>query len=290
MSDLLSFRRNEPLSRYSTFQIGGPAQIFQEVQTVEECQELMRYCSLHKLPFFVLGKGSNTLFDDRGFAGLVILNKISFCKVEGVGVHVGAGYSFSLLGTQTAKLGLSGLEFASGIPGTVGGAVYMNAGANGGETVDTLRSVEFVDEEGILLHLSKDELEFSYRHSSFQKRKGMIVGARFELTAKEEARAHQLGLLGYRMKTQPYQDPSIGCVFRNPEKYSAGALIEQAGLKGKRIGGAEVSLMHGNFIVNRDNATAQDVLELAKLVQSQVKAHHGIDLELEMRHIPYTDV
>ncbi len=289
MHDLLRFRENEPLSSYSTFQIGGPARFFQEVDTISEMQELIRYCANTKLPYLILGKGSNSLFDDRGFNGLVILNKIAFCTIEEGKVHVGAGYSFSLLGTQTARKELTGLEFASGIPGSVGGAIYMNAGANGAETANTLESVEFVNEEGDLVILKKEDVEFSYRHSSFQKRKGAIVAATFQLVPSPTARAHQLGLLDYRMKTQPYQDPSIGCVFRNPEGHAAGALISQAGLKGKRKGGAEVSLIHANFIVNRGAATAAEVLELAKEVKSEVKAVHGVDLELEVRLIAFEE-
>ncbi len=235
----------------------------------------------------ILGKGSNCLFDDRGFDGLVILNKIAFCEFEGPLVHVGAGYSFSLLGTQTARKGWSGLEFASGIPGSVGGAVYMNAGASGAEVCNPLVEVTYVSELGEIQTLARDQIDFSYRFSAFQNRKGAIASAKFLLQPSEEARTKQLGIIDYRTRTQPYGDKSAGCVFRNPQPHSAGALIQQSGLKGKRIGGAEVSTLHANFIVNKDNATSQDILELAAYVKEAVKEKTGVDLEMEIRCIPY---
>ncbi len=287
------FDLDKPLSQLSTFGIGGPARFFTEVNQVEQLQALLHHCQDEQLPFLVIGKGSNCLFDDRGFDGLVILNKIAFCNWNFPIVHVGAGYSFSLLGTQTARKGFAGLEFASGIPGSVGGAVYMNAGANGAETCDTLMEVEFINQQGQLETLTRDQIDFSYRFSSFQTRKGAIASAKFRLQMCEEARKKQLGIIDYRTKTQPYSDKSAGCVFRNPKPHSAGALIEQCGLKGKHIGGAEVSILHGNFIVNKGGASARDIFELAELVKTTVKEKMGIDLELEIRCISYegnTDV
>ena len=280
------FEVDKPLSQLSTFGIGGPARFFSEVQKIDELQTLLKYCHAQKLPFFVVGKGSNCLFDDKGFDGLVILNKITFCGFEWPIIHVGAGYSFSLLGTQSARKGWAGLEFASGIPGSVGGAIYMNAGANGAETCETLLEVAFVNEMGECEVLKRDQIAFSYRFSAFQQRKGVIASAKFLLRPSEEARKKQLGIIDYRTRTQPYSDPSAGCVFRNPESHSAGALIQQCGLKGKRIGGAEVSGLHANFIVNKGGATSQDVLELAEEVKKTVKEKTGIDLEMEVRYVP----
>ncbi len=281
------FEVDKPLSRLSTFGIGGAARFFVEAQKIEELQSLMSYCHAQKLPFFILGKGSNSLFDDRGFNGLVILNKIAFCKFDWPVVHVGAGYSFSLLGTQTARKGWAGLEFASGIPGSVGGAVYMNAGASGVETSETLIEATFINEKGEIEVLKRDQIEFSYRVSSFQKRKGAIASAKFLMMPSEEARKKQLGIIDYRTRTQPYGDKSAGCVFRNPESQSAGALIQQSGLKGKRIGGAEVSTMHANFLINKGGATSKDILELAAFVKKTVKEKTDVDLEMEIRCIPY---
>lgn len=279
------FLADKLLSELSTFGIGGPARFFFEAKKIEDLQEAIRRCRRENLPYFILGKGSNCLFDDRGFDGLVVLNKIGFCEYDGPVVSVGAGYSFSLLGTQTARKGWAGLEFASGIPGTVGGAVYMNAGASGKETCEPLVEVTFVNEEGEVEVLKRDAMAFSYRTSVFQKRKGAIAAAKFLLQPSEEARKKQLGIIDYRTRTQPYGDKSAGCVFRNPPANSAGALIQQCGLKGMRVGGAEVSTLHANFIVNREGATSQDVLALAEEVKKTVKEKTGIDLEMEVRYI-----
>ena len=284
------FEVNKPLSQLSTFGIGGPARFFIEVKKVDELQLILKYCHAQKLPFFVVGKGSNCLFDDRGFNGLVISNKITFCNFEWPIIHVGSGYSFSLLGTQTARQGWSGLEFASGIPGSVGGAIYMNAGANGTETCESLIEVTFINEKAESEILRRDQITFSYRTSTFQTLKGVIVSAKFLLLPQESARKTQLSIIDYRTRTQPYSDKSAGCVFRNPQTHSAGALIQLSGLKGKRIGGAEVSTVHANFIVNKGGATAQEILELASLVKLTVKEKTGIDLEMEIRSIPYSEV
>jgi UDP-N-acetylmuramate dehydrogenase len=284
----MDFQRDKPLSEISTFGIGGTARYFIEVTSPEQLLQAITVCTRDNIAFLVIGKGSNVLFDDRGYHGLVILNKISFCRFENHEVEVGAGYSFSLLGTQTARKGLAGLEFASGIPGSVGGAIYMNAGADGKETYETLKEVTYLAEDGSFLRLKKEELSFSYRFSSFQKKRGVIVAARFCLQPSSEARQKQLKIIDYRTKTQPYTDKSAGCVFRNPHlSPSAGALIEKAGLKGMKRGGAEVSLLHGNFIVNTGGATAEDVRELIALVQKGVKEKMGVELELEIRSIPY---
>ncbi|HSX12692.1 MAG TPA: UDP-N-acetylmuramate dehydrogenase [Rhabdochlamydiaceae bacterium] len=284
---LSKFQQGKLLSELSTLGIGGPAKLFAQAGSIPEMQEIIRFCTSEKLPYIVIGKGSNTLFDDRGFDGLVILNKISFCEYQGTEVYVGAGYHFSLLGVQTAKRGLAGLEFASGIPGTVGGAVYMNAGAGGSDTAGRLTEVTYIGSDGTCQLLTKDQIEFGYRFSSFQKQKGAIAAARFALTPSEGARQKQLSLIDYRVKTQPYKDKSAGCMFRNPSVGSAGALIETCGLKGVSIGGAAVSPKHANFIVNKGAATSKDVKDLAELIKKTVKEKKGIDLEMEVRQIPY---
>lgn len=277
---------NKSLKALSTFGVGGNARYFISVETIEDMQELRRFISRESIPFWVVGKGSNSLFHDRGFDGMVILNKIHFLEFDQGALHVGAGYSFSLLGAQMAKKGWSGLEFATGIPGTVGGAVYMNAGANGAETKDCLTEVGVVKRDGAFD--VKKGLEFSYRTSPFHKNDEIIVSARFMLEKKSCARKDQLEIIEYRMKTQPYGEKSAGCVFRNPTGASAGALIEKCGLKGKSIGDAEVSTVHGNFIINKGKASASDILELASLVKDEVKKQTGKHLEMEIRPIPYS--
>lgn len=284
------FRPDFPLKKVSTFGIGGPAKFYVEVHEIAHLQEIMIHCKDRQLPFLILGKGSNSLFDDRGYNGLVIANKIDFLEKPFPSIwRAGAGYSFSLLGTQTAREGLSGLEFASGIPGSVGGAVFMNAGANGRETMDSLVSVDFVKPDGSLVSFKREELMFSYRHSSFHNMRGAIVAATFQLTLSEKARGDQIALIRYRQSTQPYGDKSIGCIFRNPPNGSAGALIEKCGLKGTREGEAEVSRMHANFLINAGEATSKDVLNLVKVIQEEVKTKEGIELECEMRYIPYAE-
>jgi UDP-N-acetylmuramate dehydrogenase len=282
------FTEGKLLKDYTTFGIGGPAKYFIEAQTIEQLQKVIAHCNEHQLKYFVLGKGSNTLFSDRGFDGVVILNKIHFCLQNGGEFSVGGGYSFSLLGTQTARKGYEGLEFASGIPGSVGGAIYMNAGANGQETFTHLKEVTFLDEKGELKIASKEQLKWGYRFSSFQGQKGAIAAAKFQLATSEEARSRQLNIIEYRKKSQPYTDLSAGCLFRNVEKkISAGALIESSGLKGFSMGGAEVSTLHANFIVNKNGATADDVLKLAAYVKEVVQEKTGYTLEMEIKVVPF---
>jgi len=277
------FVRGKALRELSTIEIGGPARYFVDVKDIASMQEILRFCYRESMPYLVVGKGSNCLFADSGFEGLVIRNKIEFChEVAPFRMYVGAGFSFSLLGTQTAKRGASGLEFAAGIPGSVGGAVYMNAAAQGYETQNALESVDYITEEGELVHFPREELSFSYRTSSFQNMMGAIVAATFALVPSEEASHLQKELLDYRLKTQPYSEKSAGCVFRNPRGASAGALIDACGLKGTRIGGAEVSLMHANFLVNIGGATSQDMLDLIDLVQKRVAEKTGYQLEQEV--------
>lgn len=282
----MQFQKNKSLKELSTFGIGGIAKYFTEVSSLDTLKAVFLKCFQDNIPYFILGKGSNCLFGDKGFDGVVILNKIDFCnRVAPERFVVGAGYSFSLLGTQTARQELSGLEFASGIPGSVGGAVFMNAGANGNETCSSLQSVDFMHPDGTVQHFNKEELKFSYRTSSFQKMAGAIVNAEFALTSSPTARDKQIEIITYRKKTQPLKEKSAGCIFRNPSCGHAGALIEKSGLKGMQVGGAKVSEVHANFIVNQGNAQAEDVLQLIALIKVQVKEKMDVDLESEVRFI-----
>ncbi len=212
------FQKNKPLSELSTFGIGGPARYFIEVNSIDLLQKVIAYCFENKLPYHMVGKGSNSLFDDRGYDGLIILNKIDFFDIEGTEVSVGAGFSFSLLGVKTARKGLRGLEFASGIPATVGGAIYMNAGANGSETCEHLTEVTFIDDQGRLEILPRSAISFSYRHSSFQEKKGAIAAAKFSLIPDEAARKKQLEIIAYRTKTQPYGRQVVRLCFSQPAR------------------------------------------------------------------------
>lgn len=252
-------------------------------------QEGFVFASKNHLPILVLGKGSNCLFDDQGFKGVALLNKIDFCNWENDFVHVGAGFSFSLLGTQTAKRGMSGLEFASGIPASVGGAVFMNAGANGEETCNSLFSVTFLNSQGQIEEWKRKDLDFGYRYSSFQNMKGAILAATFHLPNKSSsAREKQLQIIEYRKKTQPLKEKSAGCIFRNPSSHlSAGYLIEKCGLKGFSLKNAKVSEIHANFIVNPGSANASEVMDLIAHIQKIVYEKENVRLEPEVRRIPY---
>lgn len=286
---MLKIQEGVPLNKYSSIGIGGLARYFVEVRTIDEMVEVLSCCNKNKIPYLLIGKGSNILFDDKGYDGLVILNKINFISEDGRGqFHVGAGYSFSLLGVQTARKGWAGLEFASGIPGTVGGAVFMNAGANGTETCEVLSSVDFVDDDGTLHSLDRSELDFGYRYSPFHEKKGAIVGATFSLAASCSARKKQIEIVSYRTKTQPYGDKSAGCIFRNPKGGHAGQLIETSGLKGASVGGAQVSDVHANFIVNTKDATASDVSKLIQYIKKEVQKNTGVELCDEVRVIPFS--
>lgn len=289
MQATLVIQENVSLKRYTTFGIGGPARYFAEVHSKEDVEIALRFAYQHSLPFRVLGKGSNALFHDQGYAGLVMLNKMQQISWRESCVHVGSGYSFALLGVQAAKKGLSGLEFAAGIPGSVGGAVFMNAGASQQEISEVIQEVGFVDISGNYHVYPKEKITFSYRHSSFHEIKGCIVSATMILQPAQQVRKRQLEIIAYRTKTQPYGSKSAGCVFRNPPGKSAGALIESAGLKGVKLGGASVSTMHCNFIVNEAEATAEEVMQLAAFVREKVFEHAGVMLEMEVVVIPYDE-
>lgn len=284
----LRIERDKILAPLSTFGIGGPARFFATVDSVDAMGEALCFARKEKLRFLILGKGSNCLFDDQGFDGLIILNRIDYLKQGEKGdFEAGAGFSFARLGQLSARQGWSGLEFAAGIPGSVGGAVTMNAGANGQETADVLEAVTYFDKEGRYVEKTREELLFAYRSSPFQETAKAIVSARFRLRKAANASRQQKEQLSYRLRTQPYGEKSAGCVFRNPPEQSAGALIEAAGLKGYRMGGAMVSLEHANFIVNTGAASSADVLALIKYIQQTLITNKATSLQSELHYVPY---
>jgi UDP-N-acetylmuramate dehydrogenase len=283
----LIWQSERRLSEFSTFGIGGPIRHFTEIRSSSDVEEAFQFIRQIKLPFFILGKGSNCLFDDLGFNGVVLLNRIDGSEWNEQSVRVGSGFSFPLLGIQAAKKNLKGLEFAAGIPATVGGAIFMNAGANQQTASDRLTSVKYFDFHAGWKILTKEELSFQYRHSSFQKMEGMIVEATFTLEPDATARQRQLAIIEKRMQTQPLKEKSAGCVFMNPSPHeSAGKLIEQCGLKGLSVGSAKVSDIHANFIVNNDSSKAKDVLALIEQVQKVVLEKTQIRLEVEIKVVP----
>ncbi|KAJ4964048.1 hypothetical protein NE237_023987 [Protea cynaroides] len=281
------------LSELSTLGIGGPCKYFVQVFNSSQLVSAIRYNCEHSIRFIIVGKGSNCLFDDLGFDGCVILNRIVHLEKIEPGIYrAGSGYPFNRLGIQCCSEGFGGLEFAGGIPGTVGGATYMNAGANGQETADTIYTVEIVTIDGRHQTLHRNDLSFGYRRSSFQKMEDMaaIVAVTFQLKPSASARERQQAYLQRRRLSQPLVEMSAGSVFRNPAGLgiSAGELIERAGLKGFSLGGAKVSDIHANFIINSGGATSQEILELIDFIKARVNITFGIKLEEEIQYVkPY---
>lgn len=281
-------RRGVWLNKYSTFRIGGPARYFKEVHSAEEAQQVFRFLNENGLPFIIIGKGSNCLFDDRGFDGFVLYNNIQGQEfVSDTLLKVHSGVAFSMLGKRLALSGFSGLEFSIGIPGSVGGAVFMNAGISSQDVASVLDSVEIIRPSGEILLLKKEDLEFSYRSSRFHHTKEFILSATFKLSQEHTSDRKMRGLLNHRLMTQPYQYPSAGCVFKNPPGESAGKLIDLAGLKGLSVGGAKISEKHGNFIVNTGRATSKEVCQLIQMIRNQMDSF-GITLQEEIRIIPFS--
>ncbi|MBI3990466.1 MAG: UDP-N-acetylmuramate dehydrogenase, partial [candidate division NC10 bacterium] len=277
---------DEPMSRYTSWAIGGPADGMAFPRDVEDLRTLLRLVKEEGLPCMVLGGGSNTLVKDGGIRGVVINLQDDFrwLTQDGEVVRAGAAVRVSRLLAFLSKIGLSGLECLTGVPGTVGGAVRGNAGAFGGAVADHLTKVWAVDQQGQDLFLAKDALQFSYRRFSLPEG-AVIVEATFGLRQGDppEIRRKISQNLVHRNRTQPVEFRSCGSVFKNPPGDYAGKLVEAVGLKGHRGGDAQVSEKHGNFIVNLGRATAKDVLALIHLIQEQVKAETGVALELEVR-------
>lgn len=277
----------EPLAPYTTWKVGGPADCLVVPDTKAQLAETMRIIHRHGVPWFLLGRGSNLLVTDKGFRGVVIQLGKEFDKVriDGNVVTAGAAMSFIKLAILTTKEGLSGLEYAGGIPGSVGGAVYMNAGAHGSDVSRILKQAEVMLGTGELVIMQKEDLHYAYRYSILHDVPGIVTEAVFELEYgdRKEIAAALATYKDRRLKTQPLQQACAGSTFRNPPNQYAAKLIEEAGLKGTRIGGAEVSNLHANFIINTGQATAEDVIALIKLIQERVKQKFGVDLIPEVK-------
>ena len=281
---------NEPLANHTTMKIGGPADVLVEPKSLEKLQETMETINKYKVKWTAIGRGSNLLVSDLGIEGVVIKlgNGMDHLELEGDEVHVGGGYSLIKLVTIISKKGLTGLEFAGGIPGSVGGAVYMNAGAHGSDMSKVLKKAHILFEDGKMEWLNADQLNFSYRTSILQKeRPGICLEAvlNVEQGNREEVVAQLQKNKDYRRDTQPFSYPCAGSIFRNPLPDYAGQLIEKAGLKGHKIGGAKVSDMHANFIVNDDGAKAQDVLNLIEYIKKTILEKYNVQLETEVEII-----
>lgn len=279
-------RRDAPLSDHTTWKIGGPADCLIIPENKEQLLAAVRLLRKHNVPWTNLGRGSNMLVTDKGVRGVVIKpgKGLDYVRFDGNLVHAGASYSFIKLSVMCGKQGLTGLEFAGGIPGTIGGAVYMNAGAHGSDVSRVFKSAEIVLDTGELVTWNREDMKFSYRHSILHERKGTVLEASFELAEgdRKEIAATLAANKERRLRTQPLQLPCAGSVFRNPPGHYAAKLVEEAGLKGMKVGGAEVSPQHANFIVNTGQATAEDVLTLINHIRSTIKDRFGIELVPEV--------
>jgi UDP-N-acetylmuramate dehydrogenase len=284
-------RAGVSLKGLTTWKVGGLAQWYLEPKTLVETQAGLAWAKQQGLPITVIGAGSNLLISDRGLAGLVICTRhlrhidTQFDR-ETQSIVADAGKMVASLAWQAARRGWGGMEWAAGIPGTLGGAVVMNAGAHGHSTQEILISAEVLNADGSIETLTTADLNYSYRTSNLQGETKIVLSAKFKLQAAsepEEIKSRTFRDLEKRHSKQPYDRPSCGSVFRNPSPLYAAALIEELGLKGYRIGGAEVSTLHANFIINHKDATATEIRELIYFVQSQVKAKYAIELEPEVK-------
>lgn len=278
---------NEPLCTRTSFKIGGPADLLLECHDTAKLPILLQEIKANEIPLTVMGNGSNLLVSDSGIKGVVLVIADDSVTVLGNKIKASAGVKLSKLCNVALENGLSGLEFGFGIPGTVGGAVYMNAGAYGGEIKQVITLVTSITQSGEIVTRNIDELELGYRTSVFKKENDVILSAEFKLQSddKETIREKMYDFLSRRKDKQPLEFPSAGSTFKRPEGYFAGALIEQCGLKGFSIGGAEVSTKHAGFIINRKNATCKDVKELIKHIQETVFSKTGVMLETEVIYL-----
>lgn len=284
----MSTRMEEPLSKHTSFRIGGPAEVMAFPKNREELSELLKKSRLWDPKPVILGAGTNVLAPDQGLRGLTICLKDCLDgmeRVDDTSIRVMAGVTMARAAVFAASQGLTGLEFAHGIPGTIGGGVYMNAGAYGGELGSLCREVELMDREGKTHVLTNEEMDFSYRHSCLEETDWIVVSALLTLEPgkEEDIRARMKELQAKRLSSQPLNYPSAGSAFKRPQGGYAAALIDQAGLKGFRVGNAAISEKHGGFAVNLGGATAEDVKELLKEVSEKVEEQSGIHLEPEIR-------
>lgn len=280
-------RKDEPMNKHTTFKIGGNADAYIKVNSLSKLSAILKECRQSEVDYMILGNGSNLLVSDEGIKGAVIRLDGDFRQItliDDTTIYCGAGASLAYLCKFALKCGLTGLEFAWGIPGTVGGAVFMNAGAYDGEMKQVVHSVAHISPEGEIGRTEKENLEFGYRTSVYRSNNMIITGVTLKLEKgnPDEIRRKMDDFLERRSTKQPLEYPSAGSVFKRPEGAFAGALIEQCGLKGKMCGGAQVSEKHAGFIINKSNATAKDVRNLISEIQSTVSEKTGYNLECEL--------
>lgn len=284
----ISYIENEPMALHTTFKIGGPARLAVFPKNENEISDVIKKCKEENVRYMVVGNGSNLLVADEGIDAVVILLGKEFGDVKLIDdttIFAEAGASLMKVCRFALENGLSGLEFAYGIPGSCGGGAFMNAGAYGGELGDVMFRCDHIDKDGNKGSLEGDDLKLAYRHSAYYENGCIITGAYFKMQKadKEEIKTKMNDYMSRRRDKQPLEYPSAGSTFKRPEGNFAGALIEQCGLKGTSVGGAEISTKHAGFVINKGGATCKDVLDLCKKVADTVKAEKGIDLEMEVR-------
>lgn len=287
--DAAKIQKDEPMKKHTTFRIGGPADYFIMPSNEKELAEAVRVCRKFLIPIYIVGNGSNLLVSDQGYEGVIIqiykqMNRVEITENE---IHAQAGALLSMIANRAMEAELTGFEFAAGIPGTLGGACVMNAGAYGGEMKDVLETVTVLTRDGDVKTLTKDELELGYRTSVIAKKDYIVLSAviRLENGKKEEIKAVMDDLKEKRITKQPLEYPSAGSTFKRPEGYFAGKLIQDAGLRGFQVGGAQVSEKHCGFVVNKDQATAADVMNLMNQVSDKVYEMSGVRLEPEVKRL-----
>ena len=280
---------SEPMKKHTTFRIGGPADYFVMPQSEDEAAAAVAVCREEQVPYSIVGNGSNLLVSDSGYRGVVIqiFKEMSGVETEGTRIRAQAGASLARIAGAALEAGLAGFEFAAGIPGTLGGACVMNAGAYGGEMKDVLVNVTVLDESGRIRKLENAELELGYRTSIIAKKGYIVLGAEIELKSgsQDEIRERMNELREKRVSKQPLEYPSAGSTFKRPEGYFAGKLIQDAGLRGFRVGDAMVSEKHCGFVVNAGEASAAEVDSLMRQVSERVQAQYGVALEPEVKRL-----
>ena len=278
---------DEPMKQHTTFRVGGNADYFVIPQSAEEVKNIVALCKEADMPYYILGNGSNLLVGDKGYRGVIIqiYKEMNNIRIDGDKVIAQAGALLSRVGTATLEAELTGFEFAAGIPGTVGGAVFMNAGAYGGEMKDIIANATVLTQDGDIVTINKEDLELGYRTSVIAKKGYVVLEAEYQLQKgdKEAIRARMDELKVQRVTKQPLEYPSAGSTFKRPEGYFAGKLIQDAGLRGFQVGGAEVSEKHCGFVINKDQATAADIQELMRQVSDKVMQEFGVKLEPEVK-------
>lgn len=279
---------NEPMKKYTTFKIGGPAECLIKIKNMDDLLKIMKFSKDNNVDITIIGNGSNVLVSDKGIKGIVLLNRLEGISInENAEITIGSGTKMTAIAMKMLQNEITGFEELSGIPGTIGGAVVMNAGAHGKEIKDILKSIKCMNKKGEVIELKNEDLEFGYRTSLLKNKEYIILEVSLLLARgkKDDIQTKMNEYMNYRKEKQPIEYPSAGSTFKRGNDYITAKLIEEAGLKGYKIGGAEVSIKHSGFVINTGDATAKDVLELVKYIKKEIKEKFDKEIELEIEFI-----